>query len=227
MASGPLDSSSVPDDGTRLDLGCLRIAIVDGLEVRVDLDSVSHNAQAVSLFLGHSIISLQVFAAPRHEDLWPDIRDGIVHQLSLQGVESDVVMGRFGTEIHTVMPSIDFDGSSVVQSVRFLGVDGPRWFMRAVVTGDGSIQGQKYDDVDDVISNLVVHRGESPMGPGEHLPIIMPDAKLPEEAIDSFTIESSSGDVDEDAELVSHSTESMLREPDAMNESKVRGRRKK
>ena len=175
MTPGPRDSSLIGPDPARLDLGCLRITLSKGLEVRVDLDETSHEPTAVSLDLGHSVVSLQVFAAPRHEDMWPETRDGIVGQLGAQGIATQVVMGRFGTEIVTVMPSINYDGSPVVHSVRFLGVDGPRWFLRAVVSGDGALDGYAHDHVDESIADLVVHRGDLPMAPGEALPIVMPE----------------------------------------------------
>lgn len=175
MTVGPRDSSLIGPDPSRLDLGSLRIRLGKGLEVRVDLDEHTHEATAVSLYLGHSIVSLQAFAAPRGEDLWPGRRDEITARLAAQGIETSVVMGAFGTEIVTVMPSINYDGSSVVQSVRFLGVDGPRWFLQAVVSGDGALDGWAHEQVDATIADLVVHRGDTPMGPGEALPIVMPE----------------------------------------------------
>lgn len=182
MTSGPFDSEQITDDSTRLDLGCVRICVRRGLEVRVDLDPDNHRASSISIFLGHSIIALQIFAAPRHEDMWPNIRDGIVANLAKQGVTTDVVLGKFGTEIHATMPTVDYDATTIMQTVRFLGVDGPRWFIRAVVTGEGSMPGSKFDEVDTVIADLVIHRGTDAMAPGEHLPIVMPDSEGPVES---------------------------------------------
>lgn len=175
MIPGPRDSSLLGPDPERLDLGCLRIKLVKGVEVRVDLDEESHVPTKVSLNLGHSVVTLEAFAAPRHEDMWPTERDGIAAKLEQQGITSNIVMGRFGTELVTVMPSINYDGSPIVHSVRFVGIDGPRWFLRAVVSGDGAIEGFAHEQVDEAIADLVVHRGDNPMAPGEALPITMPE----------------------------------------------------
>jgi hypothetical protein len=170
----PVDSSA-PDDGIeRLDLGCIRIPVQQGIDVRVEFDEQHMRPSNISIFLGHSIIALQAFAVARYEEKWPSVRDDIVRQLGLQGIESDVLLGQFGTEIHTVMPTIDYDGSNVVQSVRFLGIDGPRWFLRVVVSGDGALPGDVANQIDDLIATFVVHRGDEPMADGEPLPVILP-----------------------------------------------------
>jgi hypothetical protein len=171
----PVDSGA-PDDGIeRLDLGCVRIPVQQGIEVRVDFDESHQQPANISIFLGHSIVALQAFAVPRYEEKWPGVRDDIVKQLALQGIEATVVLGQFGTEIHTVMPTIDYDGSNVVQSVRFLGIDGPRWFLRVVVSGDGAFSGDIAAQIDELIASFVVHRGDEPMADGEPLPVVLPN----------------------------------------------------
>lgn len=175
MDSGPHDSSTVPNDGTRLDLGALRIPSAPELEVRVEFDQESISPMSVSMILPHSIISIQAFASPRNEDTWPDVRDDVVEELEKHGIETSVVLGRFGTEIHTVMPSQEFDGETIITPVRFIGVDGDRWFLRVVVSGAGAIDDESSNEVDELIADVVVHRGEVPMGPGEPLSIVLPE----------------------------------------------------
>ena len=175
MADGPFDSSEVPNDGTRLDLGSLRIPSAAELEVRVEFDQESVTPMSVSMILPHSIISIQAFASPRHEDTWPEVRDDVVAELDKHGIATDVVLGRFGTEIHTVMPSQELDGETIITPVRFIGVDGDRWFLRVVVSGAGAVDDESAREVDDLIAGVVVHRGEEAMGPGEPLPIVLPE----------------------------------------------------
>ena len=122
----------------------------------------------------HSSISVQAFAAARYEDHWPEMRDDIVNSLTAQGVEINVELGPFGTEIHSVMPMVDDAGGSVIAPVRFLGVNGDRWYLRLVISGDGAITGERSREVDNVISQLVIHRGNDAMSPGEPLPIVLP-----------------------------------------------------
>jgi hypothetical protein len=88
-------------------------------------------------------------------------------------------MGRFGTEIHAVMPTVDLDGNAHVQPVRFVGARGSRWLVRAVISGDGALPKAQHNsdtgpDIDEVISKLVVNRGEEPLPPGERLALRSP-----------------------------------------------------
>jgi hypothetical protein len=175
MVSGPYDSSEVPNDGTRLDLGSLRIPSAPELEVSVEFDQESISPMSVSMILPHSIISLQAFASPKHEDTWPEVRDDVLAELSKHGIDTTVVLGRFGTEIHTVMPSQEADGQTVITPVRFIGVDGDRWFLRIVVSGAGAVDLQAIEEVDELISDVVVHRGDQAMGPGDALRVVLPE----------------------------------------------------
>ena len=175
MHKGPYDSSEVVDDGTRLDLGSLRIPSASGLEVRVEFEQESMTPMSVSMILPHSIISMQAFASPRHEDTWPSVRDDVITELNKHGIETDIVLGRFGTEIHTVMPSLETNGETIVTPVRFIGIDGDRWFLRIVVSGAGAVDTTAAHEIDALISEVVVHRGEAAMGPGDPLAIVLPD----------------------------------------------------
>ena len=157
-----------------LDLGCLQIPRFADLEVRVDFATGTLEPKLVVLELNHSSISVQPFAAARYEDHWPDMRDEIVKSLTAQGVEINVELGPFGTEIHSVMPTIDVSGAAVIAPVRFLAVNGDRWYLRIVVSGDGAITGERSREVDALISALVVHRGDDAMSPGELLEIVLP-----------------------------------------------------
>ena len=175
MARGPYDSAAIPNDGTRLDLGSLRIPSAAELEVRVEFEQESMEPLSVSMILPHSIISLQAFASPKNEDTWPEVRDDVVAELERHGIETSVVLGEFGTEIHTVMPAQDDDGSTLVTPIRFIGVDGDRWFLRIVVSGAGTVDEVSAREVDDLIADLVVCRGDHPMSPGDPLPIVLPE----------------------------------------------------
>lgn len=173
---GPHDSRLMPNDGTRLDLGSLRIPSAPELEVRVEFDQESRTPQSLSLILPHSIMSIQAFASAKYEYTWPEVRNDVVEELTKHGIKTEVVLGEFGTEIHTVMPSQEIDGETIITPVRFIGVDGDRWFLRVVVSGAGSIDEVAAHEVDDIVAEIVVHRGDEPMSPGEPLPITLPEA---------------------------------------------------
>jgi len=179
MIQGPLEFSSELDTSSMLNLGAVFLPNIPGLEVHLDLDPRSGVGKSVSLHLNMTIAEVQIFAAATNEDLWASMRDAITSGLREQKVDCTVEMGRFGTEIHAVMPTVDLDGNAHVQPVRFVGVRGSRWLVRAVISGDGALTGikQNFDavsEIDDVISKLVINRGEEPLPPGERLALHSP-----------------------------------------------------
>lgn len=170
MTQGPFNSSSAPDTSKMLDLGPLFLPNVPGLEVHLDLDPRTGIGKSVSLHLDMSIAELQVFAAATNEDLWGEMRNAIADGLREQDVQCQVVEGRFGTEVRAVMPTVDLDGNAHVQPVRFVGIRGSRWFLRVVISGDGAIvRPQISPEIDNVIAQVVVHRGNEPHAPGQRL----------------------------------------------------------
>jgi len=182
MTPGPLDLSDDLDTSSMLDLGAMFLPNIPGLEVHLDLDPRLGVGKSVSLHLNMTIAEVQVFAAAADEDPWAEMRDAIVSGLREQKVDCSIEMGRFGTEIYAVMPTVDLDGTAHVQPVRFVGVRGSRWLLRVVISGDGALFGTyatagTEPTIDDVISKLVINRGEDPLPPGERLALRSPDRK--------------------------------------------------
>src|SRR5450432_1528769 len=64
-----------------------------------------------------------------------------------------------------------------LQSVRFLGFDGPRWFLRGVISGPAAQDHEQGALFDALFADIVVVRGDHPAPPREQLEI-----RLPEEA---------------------------------------------
>jgi hypothetical protein len=107
------------------------------------------------------------------------MRNAIVAGLREQEVDCTVEIGRFGSEIYAVMPTVDLDGNTYVQPVRFVGVRGSRWLVRVVISGDGALLtndeiASGVSEIDGVIAKLVVNRGEAPIPPGERLALRSP-----------------------------------------------------
>lgn len=159
-----------------VDLGCVRIPAHPDLEIQVDVDTATNDILSISLLLPHSVASIQVFAAATDEDAWPSVRDAIVGGLAEQHVESSIELGQFGTEIHCVMPTQDYDGVTIVQPVRFVGIDGPRWFLRATIGGDAAVFPDASSEMDSVLASIIVVRGTHAMPPGERLAFSLPEA---------------------------------------------------
>jgi Protein of unknown function (DUF3710) len=173
--SGPWDSAEVDlsDDSPRLDLGALVIPGRDGLELQVQMDEESGNVVAVTVVLGPGAIQVQPFAAPRSSGIWDDVRAEIRSSINAGGGLVEEADGPFGTELRTRVPAQAPDGSQVLQAARFVGVDGPRWFLRGVFLGAGA-DASTAAVLEDVFRSIVVVRGGEAMAPGDPLPLTLP-----------------------------------------------------
>lgn len=175
-SSGPYDSGEAPDDGlTRLDLGGLRVPGAEGMEIRLEIDEASQNVVAVTVVSGDSALQITAFAAPRTEGIWNDVRRDIRANLAGQGTV-DELDGVFGPELHATLPLQGPDGRQGTQPVRFVGVDGPRWFLRGLFTGRAAREGGAAAPLEAVFRATVVVRGSDPMAPGDALPLAVPTA---------------------------------------------------
>ncbi len=173
---GPFDLAEVPDPaaGGRVDLGGMWLPGRDGLEVRIEADQTTAEVIAVTLVLGEGALQVQPFAAPRSEGIWDDVRREIRADVTRQGGTADEVEGPVGTELRTRVPVRAADGSNAVQPARFLGVDGPRWFLRGVVTGRPAVETETDGDLLALFRDIVVVRGAAPMAPRDPLPLRLP-----------------------------------------------------
>ncbi|MBB0243606.1 DUF3710 domain-containing protein [Streptomyces alkaliphilus] len=173
---GPWDISEVtrPEEG-RVDLGGLFVPGVQGMELRVEV--AGESIVAATVVLKDSAVQLQAFAAPKREGIWGEIREEIGAGITGQGGVVDEVEGPLGWELRAQVPVQLPDGKRGMQVVRFVGVDGPRWFLRGVISGQGAVQPQASGVLESVFRDTVVVRGDQPMAPRD--PIVL---KLPEDA---------------------------------------------
>ncbi|MEP7193354.1 MAG: DUF3710 domain-containing protein [Actinomycetota bacterium] len=171
---GPFDRSEVPGLDGRLDLGSLWLTGVPGMELRLEVEEESQNVVGVTAVLGDSAVQLQAFAAPRSEGIWDEIRTEIAASITSQGGTADQVSGPLGTELRAQMPGRGPDGRTVFSPVRFVGVDGPRWFLRAVLSGQAAADEGAASTLLDVVRRTVVVRGDEAMAPRELLSLTLP-----------------------------------------------------
>ena len=186
-AAGPFDRSEVDDTEGRLDLGSLWLAGIPGMELRLEVDQEADTVVGVTAVLGESAVQLQAFAAPRSEGIWEEIRGEIAASITRQGGTAEDTVGPLGVELQTRMPGQDGNGRTVFSPARFLGVDGPRWFLRAVLSGRAAIDPDAAEPLIDVVRATVVVRGDEPMAPRDLLPLTLPDAGAPAPAQEQET----------------------------------------
>ena len=171
---GPFDRSEVDGLGERLDLGALWLTGQPGMELRLEVDEQSQDVVGVTAVLAESAVQLQAFAAPRSEGVWDDIRTEIAASITSQGGTADKASGPLGTELRAQMPGRGPDGRTVFSPVRFVGIDGPRWFLRAVLSGPAAVDEDAASVLLDVVRATVVVRGNEAMAPRELLPLKLP-----------------------------------------------------
>jgi Protein of unknown function (DUF3710) len=172
---GPFDRSEVEGLEGRLDLGALWLTGVPGMELRLEVEEESQNVVGVTAVLGQSSVQLQAFAAPRGEGIWDDIRNEIAASITSQGGTADKTSGPLGSELRAQMPTQGPDGRTVFSPVRFVGVDGPRWFLRAVLSGQAAVDQSAASSLLDVVKATVVVRGDEAMAPRELLALKLPN----------------------------------------------------
>ena len=178
-AKGPFDRSEVSSLEGRLDLGSLWVTGVPGMELRFEVEQEAQTVVGVTAVLGESAVQLQAFAAPRSEGIWNEIRTEIAASITSQGGTADLTSGPLGSELQARMPGQGPDGRTVFSPARFVGVDGPRWFLRAVLSGRAAIDEEAASVLLDVVRATVVVRGDEAMAPRELLALRLPDQPGP------------------------------------------------
>ncbi len=181
---GPWDLSEQPETEGYVDLGGLRIRGREGMELRLEVEEATGAVNAATVQLGESAVQLQAFAAPRSEGIWEEIREEIAAGITQQGGTADEVAGVFGRELLARIPARTPDGRTGHQPARFAGIDGPRWFLRAVFHGRAVHDAEAAVELESVVRDLVVVRGADAKAPRELLVLRLPDAVIAQQQVD-------------------------------------------
>ena len=172
-SNGPYDASEAPEtDVAKLDLGSLVITGFPGMEIRLEVDEGSGGVVSATAIDGDSAVQLQAFAAPRSAGVWDEVRAELLQGIRAAGGVADEVEGTFGRELDAKVPVDAQGGGRTLSPTRFVGVDGPRWFLRGVFNAASAADPEKLEGV---FRNCVIVRGEAPMAPKGLLPLRLPD----------------------------------------------------
>jgi hypothetical protein len=175
-SGGPWDIADDYPEAERIDCGSLLVPVREGFEVQINV--AEEQGAWVAIVQGENGMQLQAFAAPRGGGLWDDVRHEIAANIMESGGSSQESEGPAGIELNGRVPVGDEHGSQEApQPVRFLGFDGPRWFLRGVISGPAATEAAAGGDFYDLFAGVVVVRGDYPAPPRELLEI-----RLPEEA---------------------------------------------
>jgi hypothetical protein len=167
-ARGPYDIAAAPDGVQRLDLGSLRIPAVPEVEIRVQANPEGVIQQVV-LVHGENALQLGVFAAPRSEGIWDEVREEIRTSLLADRATVEETDGEYGVELWARVQTTEG-----VTNLRFVGVDGPRWMVRGVYQGAAATDPGAAGPLADCLAGLVVDRGHEAKPVREPLPLRLP-----------------------------------------------------
>ena len=167
---GPLDESEANAVRPYVDLGGVKILPRPELQLRLEVEEGSKRVVAVGLDYAGSTLQVQPFAAPRTSGLWHEIRAQITDQINKQGGTITEQDGVFGPELLAEIPV----AGGEPRFARFVGVDGPRWFLRGVIAGPAAKDAEAGARMEDLFRSIVVVRGNTPMPPRDLIPLHMP-----------------------------------------------------
>ncbi|WP_213450923.1 DUF3710 domain-containing protein [Rhizomonospora bruguierae] len=166
---GPYDVTEAPAEVQRLDLGSLQIPAIEGVEIQVQADP-DGQVQQVLLVHGNSALQLGVFAAPRSEGVWDRVREELRQNISADGFPAEEVPGQYGPELRARVR-----GPEGPAEVRLVGVDGPRWMVRAMFHGPAAVDpAANAQPLLQCLHGLVVDRGQEAKPVLEPLPLRLP-----------------------------------------------------
>ncbi len=173
--SGPWDIADNFPAAERVDCGSLLIPLHDGFDVQINV--AEEQGAWVAVVHEESGMQLQAFAAPRSGGLWDEVRHEIAANIAESGGTCAETYGPYGTELVAQVPISAEGEPAEPQPVRFLGFDGPRWFLRGVISGPAASDQLLGAPFNTLFGDVVVVRGDYPAPPREQLEI-----RLPEEA---------------------------------------------
>lgn len=175
---GPWDAGTdTYPELARVDLGSLLVPV--GPEFDLQLVLAEQQGSWVVVHHGASDLQLQAFAAPRNGGLWDDVRTEISAEIVRAGGSTTEQRGPLGIELLASVPAQP--GSPQHVPVRFAGLDGPRWFLRATISGAAAINPEAAAALEILLREVVVVRGEHPVPPRDLL-----ELRLPAEAQQQF-----------------------------------------
>jgi uncharacterized protein DUF3710 len=189
---GPWDVNDEVPPSERIDFGSMHVPMAAGCEVQVSM--ADEQAAWVTVVRGDSGLQLQAFAASKTGGLWAEVRQEIADEVAKAGGRSEEAEGPFGVEVHArIAPPEGMPGApGGLHPVRFLGVDGPRWFLRGVISGPAAVQPDMAAPLEQVFADVVVVRGDHPVPPRDMLEI-----QLPAEALQAMAEEAEAAEAAE------------------------------
>jgi Protein of unknown function (DUF3710) len=170
---GPWDAAEPYPALERVDLGSLHVPV--GPEFEIQLVLAEQHGAWVTVRNGASELQLQAFAAPRRGSLWDDVRGEIAAEIAATGGgRTEERDGPFGVELLAQVPADPAAPGEGTRQVRFVGIDGPRWFLRGLFSGPATDSDADAAPLESLLRQVVVVRGDHPVPPRDLLELRLP-----------------------------------------------------
>jgi hypothetical protein len=167
---GPFDSSELIQLRPTIDFGSLQLPVREDVTLKLEVDEASSRIVALTVDHEGSSLQLQAFSAPASAGIWHEIRKTLDDSILAQGGKTESVIGPLGPELNAQIPTRD----GGFRLAKFIGVDGPKWFLRGVISGLALGDTLAMTHMIDVFRSVVVVRGVAPMPPKELLQLSAP-----------------------------------------------------
>lgn len=173
---GPFDISEVVLEKHSyinfINYGSIIIPKTVALNPKVEIEKKTNRILSLNFHDNDSMLQIQAFSAPKSEGVWLKVKKQIEINTLKQGGKIKCVDGKFGQEIIVLTPNML---KTQKYPIRFIGVDGPRWFLRGVFSGESSVNYQLADTLNNIFLSVIVNRGNDPMPPEKLLPLKIPN----------------------------------------------------
>lgn len=179
VSGGPWDESDsgvplVESVGDRVvSFGGLRLRVPEGVEVQVQADQSTGRISLLTLRDGDSGMQLQPYASRKSSGMWAEVLESLKSSVNSAGGLVEEAEGKYGTELLAQVQAVGETGGQ--QPVRFVGVDGPRWFLRAVFMGAAARDIGAGVRLGQIFESAVVSRGDTAMAPGAPIVLNLPE----------------------------------------------------
>jgi len=172
LRGGPWDANDAYPQRDRADFGSLLVPIEPPQQIELATDG--QRFIWVTVKSGNSELRVHAFAAPRSGGLWQDVRQEIAEELATAGTTAEETEGPFGTEVFAHVPIEPGNAAAGTRPVRFVGIDGPRWLLRGLIIGAAATGAEAPEPFEELLSDIVVVRGDHPMPPRDMLELRLP-----------------------------------------------------
>jgi hypothetical protein len=167
---GPFDIAELVQVRPSIDFGAIQLPLRDDVVYKLEVEEATSKIVALTVEHNGSALQLQAFSAPASDGVWHEIRSSLEQSILAQNGRTEQVVGPLGPELNAQIPNVD----GGFRLAKFIGVDGPKWFLRGVISGLALGDVLSMSHVIDIFRSVAVVRGSQPMPPKELLELVAP-----------------------------------------------------